>query len=147
MVCGDRKFLSDQGSNPVLLAALQSCPLATREAPVLFLFLIWNSGCSGSPLRSQVPSWRRGLLSLQRTCPPRWRLGGERGLWARGLEWGQVRAQSTGSVVGVLGLSCPVACGVFLDERIGPRLLHWQARFFSPEPPGKPLLAFLLRHN
>ena len=36
--------------------------------------------------------------------------------------------QSTGSVVVYQGLiSCPVACGIFLDQGLNPCLLHWQA--------------------
>ena len=32
---------------------------------------------------------------------------------------------SAGSVVVAHGLSCPVACGIFLDQRLNLRLLHW----------------------
>ena len=31
------------------------------------------------------------------------------------------------SVVVMLGLSCPVACGIFLDQGSNPYTLHWQA--------------------
>ena len=33
-------------------------------------------------------------------------------------------------------LRCSVACGIFLDQESNPRLLHWQAGFFSTEPLG-----------
>ena len=32
-----------------------------------------------------------------------------------------------GSVVVVHGLSCPVACGIFLDQGLNLWPLHWQA--------------------
>ena len=35
--------------------------------------------------------------------------------------------QSTGSVVVAHGLSCSVACGIFLDQGLNPCPLHWQA--------------------
>ena len=31
----------------------------------------------------------------------------------------------------------PVACGIFLDQGSHSCLLHWQAEFFTTEPPGK----------
>ena len=37
------------------------------------------------------------------------------------------------------GLSCFVACGIFLDQGSNPYPLHWQVDFFfTTEPPGKP---------
>ena len=30
------------------------------------------------------------------------------------------------SVVVVFGLSCPAACGIFLEQRLNPCPLHWQ---------------------
>ena len=36
------------------------------------------------------------------------------------------------------GLSCSVACSIFLDQGSYPCLLHWQGGFFTTEPPGKP---------
>ena len=67
---------------------------------------------------------------------------GERGLlcWGSGLlTWWLLLLQSTGSrhagslaaalcsAVGVHGLSCPVACGIFLDQGSNLCPLHWQA--------------------
>ena len=37
------------------------------------------------------------------------------------------QALDTGSVVVVHRLSCPMACGVFLNQESNPPLLHWQA--------------------
>ena len=37
------------------------------------------------------------------------------------------RFQSTGSIAVAQGLSCFVACGIFLDQESNPRHLHWQA--------------------
>ena len=34
--------------------------------------------------------------------------------------------QYVGSAVAAYGLSCPKACGIFLDQRSNPCLLHWQ---------------------
>ena len=31
-----------------------------------------------------------------------------------------------GSVAAAHGLSCPAACGIFLDQGLNPRSLHWQ---------------------
>ena len=38
-----------------------------------------------------------------------------------------LRLSSTISVVGTHGLSCPVACGIFLNQGSNPCPLHWQA--------------------
>ena len=35
------------------------------------------------------------------------------------------RLSSTGSTVVVHGLSCPAACGIFLDQGLNLGLLHW----------------------
>ena len=35
------------------------------------------------------------------------------------------RAQA--QIVVVQGLSCSMACGIFLDQELNPHLLHWQA--------------------
>ena len=43
-----------------------------------------------------------------------------------------LKLQSMGSVVVAHGLSCPEACGIFLDQGSNLCPLHWQA-----EPPGK----------
>ena len=45
---------------------------------------------------------------------------------------------STGSVIMVLRLSCPAACGIFPDQGSNPCLLHWQEDFFTTEPSQKP---------
>ena len=45
--------------------------------------------------------------------------------------------QSTGSIVVAQGLSCSTACGIFLDQRLNPCLLHWQADSLPLAPPGK----------
>ena len=34
--------------------------------------------------------------------------------------------ECSGSVVVTHGLSCPEACGIFLDQGLNPRPLHWQ---------------------
>ena len=48
--------------------------------------------------------------------------------------------QSTGSVVMYQGLiSCPVACGIFLDQGLNPCLLHWQADSLPLSHQGLPL--------
>lgn len=44
---------------------------------------------------------------------------------------------STASGVVAQGLRCPEACGIFPDQGWNPRLLHWQARVLTTEPPGK----------
>ena len=38
-----------------------------------------------------------------------------------------IRALECGSVVVVLGLSCPAACGIFPDQGLNPCPLYWQA--------------------
>ena len=40
---------------------------------------------------------------------------------------GAPRLWSTGSVVVAHGFSCSVVCGIFSDQGLNPRLLHWQA--------------------
>ena len=37
------------------------------------------------------------------------------------------RLWSTGSIIVTYGLSCSMACDIFLDQRLNPCLLHWQA--------------------
>ena len=51
--------------------------------------------------------------------------------------------QSTGSrgvysVVAPHRLSCPTACGIFLDQGLNPCLLALAGGFCTPEPPGEP---------
>ena len=43
-------------------------------------------------------------------------------------------SRCAGSVVTTLGLSCPTACGIFLDQGLNPCPLHRQA---DSGPPGK----------
>ena len=49
-------------------------------------------------------------------------------------------AARRGSVVVAHGFSCAVVCGIFPDQELNPRPLHWQADFYpvnyrgSPEP-------------
>ena len=51
------------------------------------------------------------------------------------VELGLQALQPMGSVVGVHGLSCPMACGIFLDQELNPCpcisrwiLIHWISR-------------------
>ena len=44
-----------------------------------------------------------------------------------------------GSVVVANGLSCSAACGIFLDHRRNPCLLHWQADSYPLHYQGRPL--------
>ena len=46
--------------------------------------------------------------------------------------------QSTGSKVVVLGVSCSVVCGIFLDQRPNPCLLPWQAGSLPLSHQGRP---------
>ena len=56
------------------------------------------------------------------------------------------RLESTGSVLGALGLRCSTACGVFSDQ--GRTLAPVVAgRCFTTEPPGRPHKFIFLRHN
>ena len=54
------------------------------------------------------------------------------------------RLQSTGSVVVAHGLSCLVACGIFLDQGLNPCLLHWQADSEPLNHKGSPTNSFWL---
>ena len=51
------------------------------------------------------------------------------GAWALGCigfsSYGS-QALDVGSLIVVLGLSCPTECRVFLDQGLNPHLLHWQ---------------------
>ena len=53
------------------------------------------------------------------------------------------RLQITDSVVVVHGLSCSVACGIFLDQGLNLSLLHLAGSFLTTEPPGKPHILFI----
>ena len=46
--------------------------------------------------------------------------------------------QSTGSIVEVHGLSWSAACGLFPDQGLNPRLLHWQAALLPSSHEGSP---------
>ena len=123
----------------------ESCPLATRDAPgVCFDFLFGILAAVGLLCCSHVLSWRAGaaLTAVNVLLVAVASLVREHGLWAGGLQSSRSRAQSTGSVVGVPGLSCPVACGVFLDQRSNARLLHWQADSLPLGHQGSPFLLF-----
>ena len=48
--------------------------------------------------------------------------------------------QFPGSVVEAHGLSCSTACGIFLDQRSKPYLLHWQVDSIPLSNQGSPLL-------
>ena len=49
------------------------------------------------------------------------------------------RLQSMGSVVVTHGLSCSLACGIFLDQGSNARPLHWQAGSYPLCHQGSPL--------
>ena len=51
------------------------------------------------------------------------------------------RHRAQASVAAVLRLTCPAACGVFLDQGLNLRLLCWQVDSL-PLLPGKPHLPF-----
>ena len=57
----------------------------------------------------------------------------------------QHRLKGVGSVVVAHGLSCPVACGVFLDQESNPCPLHWQADLQPLDHQGNPERAFLIK--
>ena len=57
------------------------------------------------------------------------------------------RAQALGHVgTGVVahGLSCPMACGNFLDQRVNLCPLHWQVNSLALGHQGSPLISFLI---
>ena len=51
--------------------------------------------------------------------------------------------QSTGLVVVAHRLSCAVACGIIPDQRLNPRLLHWQADSLPLRHHGSPQVLFV----
>ena len=55
--------------------------------------------------------------------------------------------QSTDSVVVVHGLSCSAACGIFLDHRWNPHLLHWWKDSLPLSHHGGPSLNFDMKLN
>jgi len=52
-----------------------------------------------------------------------------------------------GSIVVLLGLSCPTACGIFLDQGLNPCCLHWQADSLPLEHQESPHRSILLCLN
>ena len=110
-----------------------------------FDFLFGILAAVGLLCCSHVLSWRVGaaLTAVSVLLGVVASLVGEHGLWAGGLQSSRSRAQSTGSVVGVPGLSCPVACGVFLDQRSNPHLPRWQADSLPLGHQGSPSLLFI----
>ena len=52
------------------------------------------------------------------------------------------RLQSAGSIVMAHGLSCPEACGIFLEQELNPCLLHWQVDSFPLGHQGGPCNMF-----
>ena len=51
--------------------------------------------------------------------------------------------QNSGPVVVPHRLSCSAACGIFLDQGLNPRLLHWQMDSLPPSRQGSPIACFL----
>jgi len=90
-------------------------------------FYLFIFGCTGSSL----------LLELFSSC----------GAWASycsGFSCCGARAPghvdvSAGSVVAVYRLICSAAHGIFLDQGLNPVSPALAGRFFTTEPPGKPL--------
>ena len=52
--------------------------------------------------------------------------------------------QSAGSVVVAHGLSCPVACGIFLDQASKLSPLHWQAVSYPLDHQGSPVFLLIM---
>ena len=75
-------------------------------------------------------------------------LGAEHGLWGAGASVAVAHGSvfvapglwSTGSVVVAHGLSCPSACGIFLDQGLNPCLLHLQTDSLLLSHRGSPTL-------
>ena len=83
----------------------------------LFLKLFLVLGCAGSSL----------LHTAFSSCSKRLLLFAESRLWACGFSSCNLRAL-VASLVGVVhGLGCTAARGIFLDQGLNPRPLHWQA--------------------
>ena len=74
---------------------------------------------------------------------------GPRGTDLGGSAVGSVLAapglESTGSPAALRGLTCPRACGVFLDQGLKPRLLPWQTDTPPLSHQGSPIATFLLQ--
>ena len=54
------------------------------------------------------------------------------------------RLWDTGSIEVARGLSCSMACGIFLAQGLNPCLLHWQAASLPLSHQGSPALSFYL---
>ena len=75
-------------------------------------------------------------------------LGAKHGLWGAGASVAVAHGSvfvapglwSTGSVVVAHGLSCPSACGIFLDQGLNPCLLHLQTDSLLLSHRGSPTL-------
>ena len=64
-------------------------------------------------------------------------------LWSTGSRaCGLQYLQHAGSGVVVHGLSCPMACGIFLDQGLNLYLLHWQVESYLLYYQGSPTLSF-----
>ena len=87
---------------------------------IFFIFFYWKFnwwivfGCAGY-----------SLLHAGFLCCGEWGLLWSCGVWAFHCG-GFSCCGARGSVVVVLGLSCPMACGIFLDRGLSPCPLHWQ---------------------
>ena len=63
---------------------------------------------------------------------------------SQGATVGAPGLQSTGSVVMAHGISCPEACGIFLEQESNPCLLHCQVDSFPLGYQGGPCNMFFL---
>ena len=85
----------------------------------------------------------RGYSSLRGTGLSLWWL---LMLWSTGSRACRLQyLKHAGSGVVVHGLSCPMACGIFLDQRLNLCLLHWQVESYLPYYQGSPTLSFTNR--
>ena len=67
-------------------------------------------------------------------------------LWSTGSRACRLQyLKHAGSGVVVHGLSCPMACGIFLDQRLNLCLLHWQVESYLLYYQGSPTLSFTNR--
>ena len=100
------------------------------------VLLLCNFGCTRPwmPRRLFWSCIQQGLLS---SCGVRASCGGSPccGAQALGL---------TGSVLVAHGLSCPMTCGIFLDQGMKLCPLHWQMVSLPPDHQGSPLTLFLI---
>ena len=111
----------------------------------IYLWLLWVFGavCGLSLVAARgacSPAVGHGLL-LVAASPVGGtgsRVLGLQQLWLVGLGVAPPGLQSTSSVVVVHGLSCPMAGGVFPDQRSNPCPLHWQVGSLLLSHQGKP---------